>query len=197
MSVVPVVEPVETAGSTTIGARPGRACHDGPMPEPRPETLDGMLQRFWELTQRYAHVGDFDVYLGKSWSQAVPPPAWSFGDSPEQADDLLDLVLAGRKTATTGLYQEYLDEGEPLPRPGELSIILDGAGLPRALVREREVRVVPFGEVTAEMAALEGEGDRSLEYWRRVHRAVFQRPDRPIDDATVVVWERFKLLYPA
>jgi len=167
------------------------------MAESQPDSLDGLIQRFWELTQRYAHVGDFDVFLGKSWSQAVPPPTWSFGDSPELADQALDLVLSGRKTAMTGLYQDYLDQGEPLPRPGELSIILDGGGLPRALVREREVLVVPFGDVTAEMAALEGEGDRSLATWRQAHQTMWQRPGRPLDDAAEVVWERFKVLYPA
>ena len=167
------------------------------MADARPETLDGLLQRFWELTQRYAHVGEFDVYIGKSWSQAVPPPTWSFGDSPELADELLELVLDGKKTATTGLYQEYLDADEPLPKPGELSIILDGSGVPRALVREREVKVVPFGEVTAEMAAMEGEGDRSLESWRRVHQEVWQQRGHPLDDSTEVVWERFKVLFPA
>lgn len=155
------------------------------------------MQRFWELTQRYAHVGEFDVYLGKSWSQAVPPPTWSFGDSPELADELLGLVLDGRKTATSGLRQEYVDGDEPLPHVGELSIILDGDGWPRALVREREVRVVPFGEVTAEMAAMEGEGDGSLAAWRSGHRRFWRRAGYQVDDASEVVWERFERLYPA
>jgi uncharacterized protein YhfF len=37
------------------------------------------------------------------------------------------------------------------------------------------VEVVPFCEVTADYAAIEGEGDGSLEYWRRAHWSFFSR----------------------
>lgn len=33
--------------------------------------------------------------------------------------------------------------------------------------------VVPFSEVTAEHAYKEGEGDKSLDYWREVHEKFF------------------------
>jgi len=124
------------------------------------------------------------------------PPAWSFGDTPEMADKLLALVSAGKKTATTGLYQEYVNDGEPLPIVGELSIILDGGGLPQALVREAEVVVTRFGDITPQQAAAEGEGDQTLESWRAGHRAFFEGRSHIIDDDSLVVWERFELLYP-
>jgi len=161
-----------------------------------PGVADDALQDFWRVARSRAGIGNADVYLGIPWGEAVVPPAWSFGDSPELADSLLNLVLSGAKRATTGVEQEYLDQNEPLPQPGELSIILDGAGRPRALVREIEVRVLPFGDVTAEQAAAEGEGDLSLQWWRQAHQETFARYGYAVDDGTNVVWERFEVLYP-
>ena len=41
--------------------------------------------------------------------------------------------------------------------------------------RMLEVSVIPYDEVTAEYAAIEGEGDGSLQYWRRAHWPFFSR----------------------
>jgi uncharacterized protein YhfF len=51
--------------------------------------------------------------------------------------------------------------------------------------------VLPFDEVTAEYAAIEGEGDGSLAYWREAHRAFFGREcerigRQPVDSMPVV-----------
>jgi uncharacterized protein YhfF len=158
------------------------------------------IQRYWELVRGRAGLGRASVVTGPGWATSVPPQAWAFGDSPELADELLELVLIGTKTATAAAVWEYEAEGEPLPVPGTLSIVLDGAGVPRALLRTTEVVTVPFAEVTAEQAYLEGEGDRSLEEWRAGHERYWRRtlpsighefaPDMP------VVWERFEVLHP-
>ena len=99
--------------------------------------------------------------------------AWSFGDTPELADELLALVLAGKKTATTSLYQLYRWTNEPLPKVGDYSIILDGRQQPRAVIQTTKVEVMPYDEVSAEHAAREGEGDLSLEQWREKHYDFF------------------------
>ncbi|GMA25325.1 hypothetical protein GCM10025864_30840 [Luteimicrobium album] len=153
---------------------------------------------YWERARLRARVGQLDVVTGKTVASAVPPPAWSFGDSPRLADELLALVLAGRKTATSSSLPEYEAGGEPLPRVGELSILLDGAGRPRALIRTTHVETVPFAQVTADFAAAEGEGDRSLQSWQEEHRRSFRRAlgTERFDDATPVVCERFELLDP-
>lgn len=125
------------------------------------------------------------------------PEAWSFGGTPEQADALLALVLAGTKTATAGALWDYEINEEPLPQPGEMSIVLDGAGRPRALIRATEVRVMPFDEVGAEHARLEGEGDLSLAFWREVHERFFTEfaeHDRGFSATMPVVLERFEVL---
>ena len=168
---------------------------DRPEPEDATDAQDA-IRNFWTMTMRYARVGILDVYMGASWGAALAPPAWSFGDSPELADRLLGLVLDGRKRATTGLHQDYIDANEPLPRAGDLSIILDGTGYPQALIRDTEIVVAPFGEITAEQAAAEGEDDTSLDAWRAAHRAVWERHGQELSDDTPVVWERFEVLYP-
>jgi len=155
---------------------------------------DGRVQDFWQLAQRYAHVGDLDAFMGKQWSGALAPPTWRFGDTPEMADELLDLVVAGVKTATSSLLSEY--EGSHLPRVGDLSIILSADGTPRVLVKNVEVKIIPFGQVTAAQAAAEGEGDQTLQSWQLGHLRYWRGAGHTVDDDTMIVWERFKVVYP-
>ena len=61
-------------------------------------------------------------------------PAWAFGDSAGQADELLELVLAGIKTATCSALAAH-GADEPLPQPCAVEVILDGDGRPRAVIR--------------------------------------------------------------
>jgi len=73
-----------------------------------------------------------------------------------------------------------------LPETGLKTIVLDGNGDPRCIVETTEVEVRPYGEVDAQFAYEEGEGDRSLEYWREAHWRFFSRnlPDRGKEPAT-------------
>ncbi len=155
---------------------------------------------FWEMARGRARLGRLESVMGPTPASAVPPPAWSFGDNPRLADELLGLVLAGTKTATASSLAELEAAGEPVPTAGDLSIVLDGAGHPRALIRTTGVTVLPFHEVTAEQAVAEGEDDRTLASWRREHERYYRRvlegtgtefsPDLPI------AFEEFELLYP-
>ncbi|MBD8869404.1 ASCH domain-containing protein [Nocardioides sp. MJB4] len=138
------------------------------------------------------------TYFGPTTLEVVPPPAWSFGATPEVADELLTLVLAGTKTATASARWDYDAEDEPLPQPGALSIILDGSGHPRALIETTEVAVVPFAEVDEEHAHLEGEDDRTLASWREVHQRFFTdlaAPGHAFTSDMPVVLERFRVVY--
>lgn len=154
---------------------------------------------FWEGARQYAGLGRTSVVTGALVSDTVPPQAWSFGGDDSLGDTLVEAVLSGAKTATSSALSDYEDEEATLPQPGELAIVLDGAGHPRALIRTTAVDVVPFDEVTEEFALAEGEGDGSLEEWRAEHEQFFRSslgegrefaPDLP------VVCERFELLYP-
>ena len=160
---------------------------------------DDELEAFWAEARTRARLDSIGVYGGSTVLGSLRPPAWAFGATPEQADELLELVLTGDKTATAGALWDYEAEGEPLPQVGGLSIVLDGAGHPRALIATTEVSVVPFDEVDADHAAAEGEDDRTLESWRRIHEHFFTlhaEHDRGFQRDMPVVLERFRLLYP-
>ena len=96
--------------------------------------------------------------------------AWSFGDD---ADALAGLVKDGIKTATCSARCYYEMEGEPLPEVGGYSIILDSKDQAVCIIRTTRVYTVKFNRVSEEHAWKEGEGDRSLEYWRNTHRRFF------------------------
>ena len=122
--------------------------------------------------------------------------AWAFG---EAADKLAALVKAGIKTATCSAYDLYEAEGEDLPLPGDTSVILDSSDEAVCIVRTTRVYVVPFDRVSAEHAFKEGEGDRSLEYWREVHESFLKEElssiGRTFDGSTRVVCEEFEVIY--
>jgi uncharacterized protein YhfF/protein-L-isoaspartate O-methyltransferase len=147
-----------------------------------------------ELWKRYlASLGEMPETTGRTFT------AWHFCDSKESADELAELVLAGTKRATAGSVAEYEAAGEEVPRAGDLSVVLDGSGLARCLIQTTGVELVPFGEVTAEFARTEGEGDGSLEYWRRVHLDYFTRTLAPHGitptDQLLIACERFDVVF--
>lgn len=128
------------------------------------------------------------------------PEAWAFGATAAHADGLLELVLSGVKTGTASSLWDYEASGDAVPVEGEFSIILDGAGAPRAVIETTRVRIVPFDEVDAEHAHAEGEGDRTLAAWRQIHERFWrehsQNP-RGYAPNMPVVCERFRLVEAA
>ena len=124
---------------------------------------------------------------------------WAFCGGGEAGDELARLVLAGKKTATASAYIAYQTENEPLPQLGEYSVVLFDSGEAACIIQNMGVSLVPFSEVSAEHAYREGEGDRSLEYWKRVHREAFE-PDYaaaglPFEEDGLCVLEEFELVY--
>ena len=125
--------------------------------------------------------------------------AWHFCDNQADADQLARLVVAGRKRATAGALWSYEAEGEPLPEPGDFSVITDWAGAPRCVIRTVSVEVVAFDAVSEEFASAEGEGDGSLAFWRETHWAAFAREfagtGRSPQGDMPVVCERFAVVF--
>lgn len=127
------------------------------------------------------------------------PEAWAFGATPEHADSLLEVVLTGVKTGTASAVWDYEASGERMPEIGDLSVILDGAGAPRAVIRTTSLAIVPFDQVTAEHAHAEGEGDRSLAAWRDIHERFWRQHSenqRGWASDMPVLCERFTLVHP-
>ena len=122
-----------------------------------------------------------------------------FGDSAEMTAELTELVLSGVKTAICSCRWEWEAEGDEPLGVGSLAIIVDHAGEPRCIVETTELVERAFSEVSSEHAAAEGEGDRSLDYWRRVHRGWFSRQLRSIgrepSDDMPILCERFRVVH--
>ncbi len=113
---------------------------------------------------------------------------FSFGDSPALADRLAELVIAGPKRATCWSVQE----GE-LTQLGKRMVMLDGSGKPKAVIETIELTTRRFDEVDEAFAYDEGEGDRTLQYWREAHRVYFTRKGQFAPDM-MLSCERFRVV---
>lgn len=124
--------------------------------------------------------------------------AWHFCDNEQDANELAELVLEGTKKATASLYLAYGDD-EELPKVGDLSIIINWDGFARCIIMTTNIEILPYKDVTEEFAATEGEGDKSLAYWRRCHWDYFSREMQEIGNTPsedmLVVCEKFEVIY--
>ena len=122
---------------------------------------------------------------------------WHFVLTESACNHLLDLVLAGRKRATSSSLLSYRMEGEEIPKAGDLSVITDWDGVPRCVVMTTAVRVMRYGDITFDIAKLEGEDD-SLESWRRNHERFFRAEGEELgytfSEDLKVVFEEFEVI---
>ena len=123
--------------------------------------------------------------------------AWAFG---VESDILANLVFKGEKTATASVYDLYALEGELLPQEGTFDIILDSQNQAVCIVEITKVSVQSFNQVSAQHAFKEGEGDKSLAYWRQVHEDFFtewmREAGQNFTPESKVVLEEFRKVYP-
>lgn len=86
---------------------------------------------------------------------------FAFGDNPKMADELLALVLSGKKTATVSVVLE----NEQSPSVGDCSLVLDGCGNPACVIKTVHLETIKFCDLTWDMVKLEGE-DETFEQWK-------------------------------
>ena len=128
----------------------------------------------------------------------TPYEVWSYGND---ADVLAELTCKRIKTATASGYDLYfiLGEEEALPKEGEYSVILNAKGEAVCVIQTRKITILPYNQVGEEQAYKEGEGDRSLDYWRKVHWDFFRKEyaDAGLEftEKSLVVCEEFECLY--
>ena len=150
-----------------------------------------MTQKATKLWQDYCHASGHSGPL---------PPIDKFGDYPELTDELLALVLSGTKQATCELAIYFENHNEPLPAPGDHFIITDGADTPKCIVRTTQVDIMPVRNIDDQFAIDEGEGDKTLKWWKQAHDAYFIRQATRdgffYDDSMLCVAERFELVWP-
>ena len=121
--------------------------------------------------------------------------AWAFGGAP---DKLAELVRNGIKTATCSALALYEAENEDIPKAGDYSVILDAKGEAVCVIRTTRVYLSSFADVSEEHAYKEGEGDRSLAYWQRVHEEFFTEElaeiHQEFDENMMLVCEEFRVV---
>lgn len=147
-----------------------------------------------EMWRNYlSSIGDDIINTNKKYS------SWHFCDNEGDANDLAELVKQGVKRATTGLYYLYEVDDETLPKVGELNIIIDWQGKGKCIIEMKKVTLLPFKEVNEEFAKIEGEGDKSLKYWREVHINAFNRHlkeyNKEFIEDMLVVCQEFETVY--
>jgi len=126
--------------------------------------------------------------------------SFHFDDNEADANALGDLVLKGQKRATAGLLWSNDMSNKPIPKVGDLSVVTNWQQEPLCIIETTQVEIVPYEEVIEAFAAVEGEGDGSLRYWREVHWSYFSREcERLGKDPSLrmpIICERFKVVYP-
>ncbi|APC41229.1 ASCH domain-containing protein [Clostridium estertheticum] len=125
--------------------------------------------------------------------------SWHFCDNEKSANDLAKLVRGKVKRGTCSLYYFYGVENEELPMEDNHSIITTWNGIAQCVIKTKKVTVLPFKDVNEKFAEIEGEGDKSLEYWRKVHIDFFTRElkevKREFSQDMLVVFEEFEVVY--
>ena len=136
------------------------------------------------------------IYWDEFWKNAEKPAlvsAWMFGVFP---DELAQLVIDEKKTATCSGHIFYELDNERLPEVDEYSIILNGQEEPVAIIKIVDVSIMPMNEVSEEFAVAEGEGP--YEDWKSGHVEFFtselQEVGLEFSEDMLLVCERFKLI---
>lgn len=101
---------------------------------------------------------------------------------------MLDLVLKGQKKATASSVLGYQIEGEEIPKEGNLSVITDWDGNPRCVIKTTRVRIIPYKDITFDIAKLEDEDD-TLESWRKIMKSSSRKKARTLDISFLRKWK--------
>ncbi|MGG7178389.1 ASCH domain-containing protein [Clostridium paraputrificum] len=114
------------------------------------------------------------------------------------ANELLELVLCGKKQATASSLYAYEIEGSRIPQVGDYSIVTDWEGNPRCVIETIAVTILPFNQITFDICKREGEDD-TLESWQKGHRNFFSADGKELGyeftEDMPVVFEDFKVIF--
>ena len=113
------------------------------------------------------------------------PDRWTFGID---VDRLVNLVLDGKKTATTCLYE--LDN---VSKVGDISILIDSKDSNICFIKTISVVITEFKNITWDLAKLEGE-NKSLNEWKETHMNYFNKINPNFNENTKVIFEIFKVI---
>jgi len=111
----------------------------------------------------------------KRYVNEKTPESFYFCDNEKDANDCAKLVVKNIKQATAPSLWSFEINNEKLPRKGDLNIITNWHKVPQAIILTTKIELIKFSEITAKFAQREGVGDKSLAYWKKVHKAYYKR----------------------
>ena len=127
------------------------------------------------------------------------PESWYFCDNKMDANECADLVVNKVKQATSTSLWWYEKNNERLPKSNDIYIVTDWDGMAKAIIRTTKVNKVPFNHITKHYAEIEGEGNKSLEYWKKIHWDYFTREMKPFgampSEKMIIVCEQFETIW--
>lgn len=147
-----------------------------------------------EMWKKYlSTIGENINNSGKTYE------SWYFCNNEKDANELAGLVKKGIKKATASLHCLYEIENELIPKVDDYAVITNWKGVAQSIIQITSINTIPFKEVTEELAAKEGEGDKTLSFWRKVHRKVFtlelKEYSKKFSEDMLVVCEEFAVVY--
>lgn len=127
------------------------------------------------------------------------PKTTHFCDNEEDANECAKLVKAGIKKATSHSLLGMQYRKERLPKIGDYTVITNWEGIAQCIVRTTKVRLKPFFSIDQEYAEKEGEGDKSIEYWKKTHWDYYTREleefERLPRESMIIVCEEFEKIF--
>lgn len=103
------------------------------------------------------------------------PSSFYFCDNKKDADKCAELVVMKIKQASSPSVWWFKKYNETFPKIGDIAIVTNWNGDAKAIIRTTKVELVEFRKITPQYAYIEGEGDRSLDYWKKVHWDYYKR----------------------
>ena len=102
-------------------------------------TPEDAVEHFWVQARTEGKLNRLESIVGQNVAATVPPPVWTTSPDPATAtEDVNELLRSGTLSQAVAVA-ELQQAGQPPPQVGDLGIVLDGEGQPRALVRTAEV----------------------------------------------------------
>jgi uncharacterized protein YhfF len=142
--------------------------------------------------------GDYlDQHLEDAFVDA--PKTIHFCDNEKDANECLDLVMKNVKKATSPSLLGLQLRNERLPKIGEFFVITDWSGKAKCIVKTTAVKLKPYFSIDENYALKEGEGDKSLAYWKKTHWDYYTRElsefNREPRESMIVICQEFEKVF--
>ena len=140
-------------------------------------------------------------YLDKHLEHAFAdtPLVDYFCNNEQDANECAELVKNGVKRATSHALIGMQHRKEPLPKIGDFIIVTDWEGQAQCIVRTTKVNLKPFFLIDAAYAQREGEGDKSLAYWKKIHWEYYTEEleafGRVPKESMIIVCQEFEMVF--